>query len=148
MKIEEVLLMIKIFFKLLFIIALLYGIVSCEDPTSPPRDVPTDVPTAVPTNPPTGNGFPIPGSIEAEDFNDGGEGVGFHDTDGEPVLEENSGGYHVAYIEYGEWLAYTVDVTAGNYYIDMYVASADGGGAFHIEFDDVDVTGVHSFPAN
>jgi hypothetical protein len=119
-----------------------------DTPTSVPTSAPTDAPTSPPTDTPTGKGFPIPGSFEAENYNDGGEGVGFHDTNGSPVLESNPGGQHVGYIESGEWLAYTVSVTAGNYYIDVYVASADGGGAFHIEFDGVDITGIHSFSAN
>jgi hypothetical protein len=119
-------------------------------PTAAPTDVPTEVPTDVPTSAPTEvpDGLLIPGMIEAEDFNDGGEGVGYHDTNGSPVLESNSGGSHVAYIESGEWLAYTVYAAEGNYYIDVYVASANGGGSLHIEFDDVDVTGVQNFDEN
>jgi hypothetical protein len=119
-----------------------------DPPTNPPTDPPASDPPTNPPTPPPGEGFPIPGSIEAEDYNDGGEGVGYHDTNGSPALETNPGGQHVSYIESGEWLAYTVNVTAGNYYIDVYVASSEGGGAIHIEFDDVDITGVHNFAAN
>jgi endoglucanase len=119
-----------------------------ESSTGGPTPEPTDSPTIAPTATPAGNGFQIPGLIEAEDFNDGGEGVGYHDTDGAPVIETNPGGEHVAYIASGEWLAYTADITAGNYYIDVYVASAEGGGSFHIEAGDTDISGVHTFPAN
>ena len=96
------------------------------------------------------NGLPsmIPGVIEAEDFDVGGEGLTYHDTDESNVpgayrpneavdIEpRQGGGFQVAYIESGEWLEYTVDVEeAGDYVATAYVASVDGGGRFRFEFD-------------
>ncbi|HSR87731.1 MAG TPA: carbohydrate-binding protein, partial [Pontiella sp.] len=62
-------------------------------------------------------------------------------VDIEPCTDAG-GGYNVGWTASGEWLKYTVDVaTAGDYTITTRVASQGGGGAFHIEVDDVDVTG-------
>ncbi|NNE36002.1 MAG: carbohydrate-binding protein, partial [Rhodothermales bacterium] len=95
------------------------------------------------------NGSPatIPGMIEAEDYDIGGERLTYHDTDEANVAgayrpteavdveARSDGGFQVAYIESGEWLEYTVDVEeAGNYDITAYVASLDGGGQFGFEF--------------
>ncbi|NNE46568.1 MAG: cellulase family glycosylhydrolase [Rhodothermales bacterium] len=90
----------------------------------------------------------IPGVIEAEDFDIGGEGLTYHDTDESNVagayrlteavdIEARSdGGFQVAYIESGEWLEYSVDVQeAGDYLVTAYVASLDGGGQFGFGFD-------------
>ena len=103
----------------------------------------------------------IPGKIEAEDFDTGGEGIAYHDNDAgnngnqyrtlEDVDIENcadaGGGYNTGWTEPDEWLEYTVDVAAaGQYTIEARVASDTSGGAFHIEFDGVDKTGVISVP--
>jgi beta-glucosidase len=81
----------------------------------------------------------IPGRIQAEDYDTGGEGVAYHDTtpdnlggeyrtdDGVDieVTADLDGGFDVGWIEEGEWLAYTIDVTAtGLYDIQVRVASA------------------------
>jgi hypothetical protein len=68
------------------------------------------------------NPHPVPGKIEAEDYDIGGEGVAYHDTTlgneggeyrGDDVgiqsTTDMGGGYNVGWIEEGEWLAYTVD---------------------------------------
>jgi hypothetical protein len=65
----------------------------------------------------------LPGTIQAEDFDTGGEGVTYHDTtagnrggvyrqtsvDLEATVD-TSFGYNVGWIAPGEWLAYSVDV--------------------------------------
>jgi hypothetical protein len=97
----------------------------------------------------------IPGIIQAEDFNGGGEGVGYHDTDAlnnggqyrtTGVDVENAGdspaGYNVGWTSAGEWLNYSVNVAAeGLYTLQARVASSGNGGVFHIEFDGVNKTG-------
>lgn len=108
-------------------------------PTTGPR------PKAGSFTPPT---HVIPGIIEAEHFDVGGEGVGYHDTDafnqgcelrrGEGVdLErcaDSGTGFDVAWTAPGEWLAYTVNVaTRGAYRLNARVASQDAGGTFHLE---------------
>lgn len=104
---------------------------------------------------------PVPGQIEAEDFDPGPEGVAYHDTDtgnnggayrpDSDVDIENcsdaGAGYNVGWIENGEWLEYTVDVTPGTYDILVRVASNTTGGSFHIEFDGVNKTGTVPFSA-
>ncbi len=103
----------------------------------------------------------IPGRIEAEDFDIGGESIAYHDIDAgnngnqyrtlEDVDIENcsdaGGGYNTGWIRAGEWLEYTVDVpAAGSYTIEARVASNSTGGAFHIEFNGVDKTGNINVP--
>lgn len=109
-----------------------------------------------------GSPFAIPGRIEAEDFDTGGEGVAYHDEDTgnngnqyrtlEDVDIENcsdtGGGYNTGWTEPGEWMEYTIDVpAAGNYTIEARIASYATGDAFHFEFDGVDKTGNISIPA-
>lgn len=87
--------------------------------------------------------FAIPGTIQAEDFDEGGEGLTYHDTDPQnipggyrsnvsvDIEPRNEGGFQVAYIESGEWLEYTIDVQeAGTYQLTTYIASLEGGGRF------------------
>ncbi len=76
----------------------------------------------------------IPGFIEAEHYDEGGQEVAYYDTtekqgdlsfrpddDVDVVAREDaSNGYVVSYTSEGEWLEYTVDVEAGNYDITLY----------------------------
>ena len=109
---------------------------------------------------------PIPGTIEAEDFDQGGEGVGYHDnTPGNQgdagfrtnedvdlfVANDASGGsaYIVKNFEAGEWLAYTISVPAnGNYAIELRAStnSAFPNPAYHIEIDGTNATGTVVLP--
>ena len=105
-----------------------------------------------------GSPAPIPGIIEAEDFDRGGEGVAYHDTDSENHggkyrvnegvdLEDCSeGGFNVGWIQPGEWTEYTVRVqTTAQYTFEVRVASLSTGGTFHIEFNNKNVTGQKQF---
>jgi len=100
----------------------------------------------------------IPGTIETEDFDEGGEGVAYHDLDPQNQekkqppyrdtgvdlewREDASGKFNIGWTREGEWLAYTVDVReTGSYTIEMIVASNKKGGIFHLEFNGVDKTG-------
>jgi hypothetical protein len=100
-----------------------------------------------------GTPMDIPGVVEAEDFDYGGEGVAYHDTDPENIgaayrpdegvdIEACSeGGADVGWMANGEWMNYTVDVAqAGDYIIT--VREAGGNSSFYIEFDGVDKTGT------
>ncbi|WP_221409718.1 sugar-binding protein [Pseudochryseolinea flava] len=97
----------------------------------------------------------IPGTIEAENFDNGGQGVAFNDSDvtnsgnqGRTTLGVDTetcseGGLNVGWTSTGEWLEYTVSVaTSGTYTIDVRTASTLSGGSFHIEFNGVDKTGL------
>ena len=96
--------------------------------------VPTTKPTTKSTTPALA-GRPVPATIEAEDYDAGGEGVGYHDTtpgnhdgiyrrDGVDLSVNPSGGYNVGYVVDGEWLAYTLAVpSSGTYTVSCTVAS-------------------------
>jgi len=88
----------------------------------------------------------LPAKIEAEDFDNGGEGVAYHDTshgnsggayrqtdvDIEP---SSNGSYDVGWTAPGEFLNYTVSVpVAGAYTVWLRVASP-GGASFHVGFN-------------
>jgi hypothetical protein len=110
----------------------------------------------------TGTPIAIPGTFEAEDFDRGGEGVAYHDNvpgnaggqyrpseDVDIIASSDSagGGYVVNNFETGEWLIYTVNVqSATNYDIELRVTSMFADSAFHVEIDQVDVTGRISVP--
>ncbi len=110
-----------------------------------------------------GQAHAIPGTIEAEDFDEGGEGIAYHDRDPENLekkrpayrdsgvdlewREAASNRYNLGWTRAGEWLAYSVHVLEpGTYRIEMMVASAKAGGRFHIEFDGADRTGPIAIP--
>ena len=108
-------------------------------PTPIPTVTPTSTKTPTPTPTATPAGRPVPGTIEAENYDTGGEGVGYHDTtagnhdnvyryDDVDLSVNPSGGYNIGYVVDGEWLAYTLAVpSAGTYTVSASVASwADG----------------------
>lgn len=104
--------------------------------------------------------FALPGTIQAEDFDNGGEGVAYHDLDaanqggqhrstGVDIQNtgEAGGGYSVCYAQAGEWLEYTVNVqTAGTYNLRFGVASEGAGGTFHLEANGINKTGQLQVP--
>jgi carbohydrate binding protein with CBM6 domain len=114
--------------------------------------------TAPSSTPYTGTAVSLPGTVQAENFDNGGEGIAYHDTtsgnvlgayrstdvDIEPVA---SGGFNVGKVKPGEWLKYSVNVTTtGSYRINVRVASLGQGGTFHLEMNGADVTGSLTIP--
>jgi hypothetical protein len=107
-----------------------------------------------------GVAWSIPGTIQAENYDNGGEGVAYHDldstnnggayrTDGVDIqpTSDTGGGYNVGWIQAGEWLKYTVNVaTAGSYDLSLRLADTSTGGALHVEVDGVNVSGTLSVP--
>ena len=101
---------------------------------------------------------PIPGLLQAEGYDNGGEGDAFHDNDwwnwggfyrSDAVdLTWASGGTGlVGWVGAGEWLKYSVNVqNAGAYDVDFYVASYGQGGVFHLEMNGVPVSGGITIP--
>jgi len=100
----------------------------------------------------TGSPTLLPGILEAEDFDIGGEGIAYHDIDtgnnggyyrDTDVDIENSstGGFNVGWINPGEWLEYTVDVTTSGPYQVTVLAASGTTGSFHVEFEGIDLTG-------
>lgn len=104
----------------------------------------------------------VPGRIEAEEYDLGGEGVAYHEENANgnegnvsirndqvdiEETEDNSGQYNIGYVLQGEWLKYTVNVTrAGIYSIDLRIAAEGDGKNLHIEIDGVNVSGNVKVP--
>jgi len=103
-----------------------------------------------------GTPFLIPAKIESEDYDIGGEGVAYHDTSpgntgnayrtsedvDVQVCSDAGGGYNLGWVIESEWLEYTIDVpAAGEYPIEVRVASQSIGGKFHLEFNGFNKTG-------
>ena len=107
-----------------------------------------------------GTPWPIPGTIQVENYDVGGQGVGYSDSDPtnnggqyrtDGVDIENStdlgGGYDVGWTNAGEWLNYTVNVTAaGSYVAQVRVASNGPGGTFHFNVDGASATSEITIP--
>ena len=107
-----------------------------------------------------GSPWSVPGTIEAEDYDTGGEGLAYHDTTagnkGVPYRSDDVDiwsalssleGYYTGANATGEWLEYTVDVAAdGQYTIDIRVCTPNSGRKMHVELDGVDVTGTINVP--
>lgn len=102
-----------------------------------------------PPPPPPTNAFKehiIPGRIQAEDYDLGGEGVGYHDIDPENrgkgyrndgVDVESGTVINIGYLVKGEWTKYTLaKVTAGRYRLSAQVASINALGKFNVLLDD------------
>lgn len=122
----------------------------------------TQTPTATPTQLPYGGSArAIPGTVQAEDFDTGGEGVAYHDTTtsnqggayrtSERVdiesTSDTGGGYNVGYIKAGEWTEYTVNVAStGIYNLGLRLANIASGGSMHLEVDGVNVSGTVAVP--
>ncbi|HER08227.1 MAG TPA: carbohydrate-binding protein [Bacteroides sp.] len=88
----------------------------------------------------------VPGIVEAEDFDKGGEGLTYHDMDpqniagayrpdeGVDIYERNGTGYHVGNALPGEWCEYSLQVEQeGIYTLDVQAASMEGGGQLAIQ---------------
>jgi glycosidase/fibronectin type 3 domain-containing protein len=98
-----------------------------------------------------GTAAAIPGTVQFENFDVGGEGVAYHDTDAAnnggqyrtsegvdiETCTDTGGGYDVGWTQPGEWMKYTVNVqTTRTYTLAFRVASgiASGtAGTFHVE---------------
>jgi hypothetical protein len=102
--------------------------------TTPPIDPEPYVPLA------------IPGTIQAEDYNRGGEGIAYHDTTPgnaggayrtDDVDIESAGGVtNVGWVREGEYLTYTAEVaTAGPYTLKARVASPNSGRRISVQVD-------------
>jgi hypothetical protein len=96
----------------------------------------------------------LPGRIEAEHFNLGGEGLAYHDSDAgntrgtfrsqEDVdVADGATGRYVTSTSAGEWLRYTVSMAEEKACaFAIAVANGSSAGTFHIELDGSDLTGA------
>jgi len=106
--------------------------------------------TSTPTEGPyLGTPWAIPGIVQAENYDTGGEGVAYHDneaanqggqyrtTEGVDVeaCADTGGGYDIGWNNSGEYQKYTVNVaTAGTYTVSFRVANGTtGNGTFHLQ---------------
>ncbi len=109
--------------------------------------------------------FELPGTIQVEDYNPGGQDVGYFDTTAgnsggkyrtddvdiqqctDPTTPSGKTCYNVGWIAQGEWLAYDVNVaTSGQYTFSVRYATPSNGRKLHIELDGVNVTGSINLP--
>lgn len=101
----------------------------------------------------------VPGAIQAEDYDVGGEGVGYHDSTAGNVgnvyrsddvdIETNDvGGYHVSYITPGEWLRFSISVTSAIRARVQYRVSSGAAGSFswRLSLDDRTVDVQNGYP--
>jgi hypothetical protein len=114
--------------------------------------------TPVAASPYSGTAAAVPGTVEAEQFDNGGEGIAYHDTSSGnsggafrstnvDLESASSGGYNIGWIDPGEWVQYSVNVaTAGSYTVQFRVAAAGNGGTFHLEMNGASVTGTLTIP--
>ncbi|PWU13190.1 MAG: hypothetical protein C5B50_19715 [Verrucomicrobia bacterium] len=102
--------------------------------------------------------LPVPGRIEAENYDTGGPGVSYYDTtpgnsggayrnddvDIEPTTDVG-GGYDVGWIAAGEWLNYTVNVQqTAVYQFDFRVAALSSTGAIQASLDGLPLCGIQT----
>ncbi len=105
-----------------------------------------------------GTRWAVPGTIQLENYDNGGAGVAYHDTtagnsggayrgDSVDIEGATEGGANVGWTQAGEWLNYSINVpTAGTYTINVRVASNGGGGSFHFNLDQVNISGALTVP--
>ena len=109
--------------------------------------------TATSQTPYGGTARVVPGKIEAEDFDNGGQNIAYYDneasnfggayrtTEGVDIQGCGEGGYNLAWTAAGEWLEYTVNVpTSGNYNVEARVASLSVGANITITFSNGNVS--------
>lgn len=97
-----------------------------------------------------GTPHPVPGTVQAEDYDLGGEGVAYHDnsngnagnqyrtTENVDLEVCNEGGYNIGYVANGEWLEYTLDVAQTDVYtVLLRVASPNTNRLAHLDIDGV-----------
>lgn len=137
------------------------GISVATSGITPPPPPPPPPPTTGP-QPYSGTPKSIPGRIEAEKFDRGGEGVAYHDkvkgnaggqfrtsedVDIIASSDPNGGAYVVNNFQKGEWLLYTINVTASAVYdIEIRASTTFSNSAYHIEIDGKNVTGPITVP--
>ncbi len=99
----------------------------------------------------------LPGTLELENYDKGGEGVAYHDTeasnqgnayrtDGVDLAGAGTGNYAVGWTADGEWLEYTVNFsTAGPFQLEIEAASGVDGAQIHLEIGGSNISGTISF---
>jgi hypothetical protein len=100
-------------------------------------------------------------TIQAEDFDRGGEGLAYHDTTADnlggayrstrvDIGPDLVGGHYVGWFEDGEWLEYSVDVANTNsdkWDITIRYGTANPSNYARLRLDGTDVTGLINLPS-
>ncbi len=97
----------------------------------------------VPQTPYGGKAVVLPETIEAENYDEGGNGFAYFDSDdknegkeyrndGVDVVDNKNGGYAVGYTNSGEWLEYTVEVLKD---AEFGIEGSASNGSSNFEFD-------------
>lgn len=100
-----------------------------------------------------GVAWAIPGTVEAENYDLGGQDIAFNETtagnsgsayrnDAVDIEGSAGGGYNVGWIQSGEWLEYTVNITAGTYTIQALVAAPTAGKNFQLLLDGASIATI------
>ena len=90
--------------------------------------------------------IPVPGTVQAEDFDLGGEGLSYHDLDAANITRDyrpdesvditsvNASEYHIVNILPEEWCEYSLQVAqSGLYQVDIHYSAIAGGGKFLVD---------------
>ena len=109
-----------------------------------------------------GTPWPLPGRVEGEDYDLGGQTVAYYDTTAGNIGGEHrsddvdirattdvGGGYVIKNIATGEWLTYTISVpSTGSYDLRVRTAAGPNTGRYlHLELDGNDLTGRIDIPS-
>jgi hypothetical protein len=102
-----------------------------------------------------GTAWPIPGTIQVEDFDNGGPNVAYYDSSPENLggayrLTESidlqiatEAGANIGWSEPGEWTKYSVNVmTAGIYSLQARLSSQNATSSFRVEMDGVTIATI------
>ncbi|MDQ3439769.1 MAG: DNRLRE domain-containing protein, partial [Planctomycetota bacterium] len=99
-------------------------------------------------------------TIQAEDYDLGGEGVAFHETTANNIgnvyrneavdvklIANTTNQYRLSDAAVGEWVEYSILANdAGNYELELRLSNADPNAKVHVEIDGVNVTGSLAVP--
>lgn len=99
--------------------------------------------------------IPIPGKLEAENYDLGGQNVAYYDKNPEDApakiyrddnagIDTAGGAYFYGWTGQGEWILFSVDVQSeGVFDFTARVASGTDGGAFSLEIDGTEIASVN-----
>jgi hypothetical protein len=102
--------------------------------------------------------IPVPGRVEAENYDTNGPGISYYDTtpgnsggvyrNDDVDIESTTdigGGYDVGWISAGEWLNYTLNVAeTAVYQLDFRIAALNSSGAIQVTLDGLPLCGVQT----
>ena len=103
----------------------------------------TKITVNAPQTPYGGKAPVLPEKVEAENYDEGGEGFAYSDTDdknegkeyrndGVDIVDNQKGGYAIGYTKSGEWLEYTVEVLKD---AEFGIEASASNGSGNFEFD-------------